>query len=297
MARRQGSYFLKFDGTDWLVDCERIENLRTVTARGIDLNTSDDVPSCSPGHRLYVVTSIWHYRLRLISISLALCTAVLVVDPLVAQASVKNPNVRSVLKATRAAISKESGVHVTHTSKSGSTSASVVADIGQTSGTEHVTSGSENVTITVTPSYAYLSGNKAGLGSIMGLSSAEQKGIGSDWLTMKAGTTPYKDLAASATISLVTSMLPSVKGTTYSADNLKNTKEYQLSWTTKATSSTPKEKSVFTISAAKAALPIKSTISTSSGAGTTTFSKWGERVTVTTPPSSSTIAYSKVFGS
>lgn len=230
------------------------------------------------------------FGLRIAALALGASTIVAVL-PLSVGASVTKPTTNSVIIATKAAISKQSGVHLLVTSKSGSTSTTVTADIGKSSGTETIDSGQDNVTIKVTPTYAYLGGNAAGLTAIIGLSSAEQKKVGSSWISMKAGTTPYKDLKSSVTITVLGSMLPVLKGTTFSKDNAK---DYLLTWTTKATSSTPKTKSVFTISSAKVTLPLKETVTASTGTGTTTFSNWGERVSVNVPSLSSTIAYSKV---
>ena len=63
-------------------------------------------------------------RLQLISLALG-ATLVLAVTPIAAQASVKDPTTKSVLKATLKAMAKVSGVHIYVTSKTG-TQSSVV---------------------------------------------------------------------------------------------------------------------------------------------------------------------------
>jgi hypothetical protein len=235
------------------------------------------------------------YRLDLISV--VLCTlAAVVVTPLVAQAATKNPTASAVLKATEAVVAKQSSVHVTHLSKSGSNTTSIVADVAKDSGTETITSGSEHVTIIVTPKYVYLSGNSTGLTSLMGLTAAQQKKVGAHSISMKSGTSPYSELAASATISLVDAVMPAASGTTVSTAKIDNIKYYELKWTIKATSTQPKAASVMTISFGKPSLPVKETITNKDGSASTSFSKWGERVSPVTPSSSSTVAYAKVFG-
>jgi hypothetical protein len=236
-------------------------------------------------------------RYRLVLLSIALCTvASPIATPLAAQASTKDPTASALLKATKSVIAKEASVHVTHVTKTGSATTSIVADVGKHNGTERITSGSGHVTITVTPDYVYLSGNSAGLVSIMGLTAADQKKVGSESISMKAGTTPYTDLASSATISLVDLVLPAAKGTTVSTKNVNNKKFYALKWTISATSTSPKAASVMTITEGKLALPFNETVTATSGVATTTFSRWGELIKAVAPPSSTVIAYAKVFG-
>ena len=129
----------------------------------------------------------------------------------------------------------------------------------------------------------------------MGLSAKEQKKVGTDAISMKAGTTPYKSLKSSITIPVLANLLPAVKGTAYSTRAVDGQQYYELSWTTKATSSTSKSKSVLTISEGAAVLPIRAVSTSSSRNGTTTFSKWGERISVSVPPTSQIIPYSKVI--
>ena len=235
-------------------------------------------------------------RHRLLLPSLSLATLVMVVAaPITAQASVKDPPASSVINTTKATIANEPGVHVLLTSKTSSTSTKLVADIGATSGVETITKGSDRATIKVTPTYAYLSGNAAGLISLMGLSTKEQKKVGTDVISMKAGTTPYKSLKSSITIPVLANLLPTAKGTTYSTRDIDGTPYYELSWTTKATSSTSKSKSVLTLSAGTAVLPIRELSTSSSRTGTTTFSKWGEHISVSVPSASQIIPYSKVI--
>src|ERR1700690_4472979 len=129
-------------------------------------------------------------RLQLVSLALGL-TVVLAVTPLSAQASVKNPTAKSVLKAALKAMTKTSGVHIYVTSTQGTVASVVVVDIGTTYGQETITSGKNTVKIIVTPTDAYLSGSPTGLVKIMQLTAAEQKKGGNLWVVVKSGTTPY----------------------------------------------------------------------------------------------------------
>jgi len=239
--------------------------------------------------------TIRSHRLHLTSVALAILTIIIGV-PIAAEASGKDPSAGAVINTTKSAMANESGVHVLVTSKTSSYSTKVVADIGATLGMETITEGSDEVTIKVTPTYAYLSGNAAGLTTLMGLSSKEQKKVGTDTISMKVGTTPYKSLKSSVTIPVLANLLPTVKGTNLSTVIISGGQYYELSWTTKATSSTSKSKSLITLSEGASVLPLRETDTSSSGSSTTTFSKWGESVSFSVPSVSRIIPYSKVFG-
>ena len=232
-------------------------------------------------------------RLSLISLALGV-TLVLTLSPIAAQASVKNPTTKSVLKATGKAMAKVSGVHVYVVSKSGTESSVVVVDIGATYGNETITSGKSSVSIIVTPTDAYLRGSASGLTTIMGLTAAEQKKVGNHSLVMKAGTSPYESFHTNLTTSVLAGILPAVTGTKYKVSG-DSSKDYQLTWKTAATSSAAATKSVLTISSGSKTLPIKEVITASSGGGTTTFSKWNEKVVEKAPKAANTIPYAKVI--
>jgi hypothetical protein len=239
------------------------------------------------------MASLRRHRPHLTSLTLTI-VAFMVAAPIAAGASTKELTASSVISTTKATMAKESGVHVVVTSKSSSASTEVIADVGATSGVETITEGSDSVTIEVTPTYAYLNGNAGGLISLMGLSAKQQKTVGTDAISMKAGTTPYKSLESSVTIPVLANLLPAVQGTTYSTAAIDGQPYYELSWSTKATSTTSKSKSVLTLSEGTAVLPIREVSTSSSRIGTTTFSKWGEHVSVSAPSTSRIIPYSKV---
>jgi hypothetical protein len=205
----------------------------------------------------------------------------------------------SVLKTTKAAIAQQPGVHVAINASSGSTSTTeqIIADVGATSGAETVIEGKAVLAVRVTPTEGYISGNLSGLTKIFGLSSADAKKVGIDWVSWKAGTSQYSHLKSGLTISAVTALLPKAKGTKLSTDFTNGAELYILKWTTAATSSTPKLSITLTVSAVGAALPVEQTVTASGGTEeTTTLSMWGEHVLVRTPPVASTIVSSKITG-
>ena len=235
-------------------------------------------------------------RRSALSLSLVALTGALAVgSALGAQAASTSPTAASLLTLTKNSLSTESGVHIVVTTLNNKVKSSVVADIGTTSGTETYTSGAETFTISVTPTFAYLSGSKTGLVNIMGLSAAQQKALGTHTLKMKKGTSQYTSFHSNLTANAYSQLLPATKGTTLLSKRDKATNGYQLTWTTKATSSSPKTVSVMVVSSGAKALPLRESVTTSSGSSKTTFTKWGEFVAIKVP--TNTIAYSKVFGS
>lgn len=232
-------------------------------------------------------------RFSLISLALGAALA-LTAGPIAAQASVSNPTTKSVLKAAKTAMGKESGVHIYVATKSGASKSTVVVDIGATYGEETITTGKSIVKIIVTPTDAYLSGSKTGLTTIMGLTAAEQKKVGNLSIAMKAGSAAYTRFHSNLTTAVLAGIMPVAKGTTFKVGGGTNSKDYQLTWKTSATSTASATKSVMTISSGSKTLPIKEVITGSTGGGTTKFSKWGEHVVEQAPPTADTIPYATV---
>lgn len=230
-------------------------------------------------------------QLRLAAATLAVTTLGGVL-PVSAGAS-SNPSAASLIAATKADLAKQSSVHVVVTSTSGGTKSSVVVDIGTSNGVETITTGKESVTISLTPTYAYLTGSALGLTTMMGLTAAQQKRVGNKAISMAAGTTPYKNFKANLTFTILSTVLPSLTGTKLGRGTGANANNYVLSWSTKAVGTSPATKSSLTISSGKNNLPISEYITSSSGNGTTSFSNWGEHIKVPVP--SSTITYTKAL--
>ena len=213
--------------------------------------------------------------------------------PSLAGAASKHATVASVLKAANAALLSEDSVHVSVSTLSGKVASSVIADIGKSSGRESYRSGDESFTISVTPTYAYLSGSKEGLIKLMDLTVDEQKKVGTEAIAMKKWSTPYTTFDSNLTSSTFSNLLPKAKGTTLLTKRDAATGGYQLSWKETATSSAPASTTVITISAGKKALPIKESVTTAEGTSKTTFTQWGESVDVKAP--AATVAYATVF--
>jgi hypothetical protein len=205
----------------------------------------------------------------------------------------------SVLSAAKSAIASQVSVHLVLTSSSRSTSAveRLQADLAKNRGTESISQGTGVVEIRITPAFGYIRGNASGLKTVFGMTAAQVKKVGKDWLAVKVGSSQYKALATSMTMSSVPSVLPPATGTRLYTPAGVGKRLYTLKWNTKATSTQPALASTLTISASGARLPVRET-TTALGRGqqTVVLSKWGERVVVSAPPASSTIPLSKVTG-
>ncbi len=201
------------------------------------------------------------------------------------------PTVSSVLKAAKRAVVSEKSVHIVVSSISGTTKNHVRADLGVSSGQEYFTSGNAAISIVVTPKYVYLSGNAKGLENLIGLTSAQQKKVGTKVIVIKAGTSPYASFQSNLTVVAFASFLPTSTGVSLGRDRHGN---YVLSWSKAATSSTAKTTSVLTISKGHQALPMSEVVKGGGGGGTTTFTRWGKSFSVTIHKHANTIAYTSV---
>jgi hypothetical protein len=205
----------------------------------------------------------------------------------------------SVIQAAKAAVATQTGVHVQFVARSHTKSKTeeIVADIGRTSGEETISLGSARLAIRVTPTRGYASGNVSGLTTLFGLTPAQAKKAGSDWVTWKSGTTQYGDLKEDVTMSSVNALFPKASGTKLSDRTTDGASLFALTWTVAASGSTPKLTNTLTVSATGPTLPVVATSTESDGTNaTTTLSRWDEPVVVVAPSAASSIASAKVTG-
>jgi len=213
-------------------------------------------------------------------------------------ASAATPSVATVVRSTKVALQKQTGAHLTSTatSRSSAQKEQITADLGTSEGQEASTTGAANVAIKVTPAYGYISGNAAGLTSTFGMSAAQAKTVGSKWVSWKAGTSQYTQLASDVHVSALLGVLPTVAGTTMSTVVTRGVRLYLLRWTVAATKTVPKLRYALTVSV-RSRLPVQETSSDAAGTKVaTTFSRWGQKVTVTVPPPASTLSSSALTG-
>ena len=238
--------------------------------------------------------SVLWTRVRLVQLFASAMAVIVTLFTFGAVAYAMATTASSVIKAAKKAVAGQAGVHVVLVAKNSSSSdiEKIVGDVGRTGGTEEISEDKATLTVEVTSSYAYVSGNSSGLTTIFGLSSADAKKVGRRWVSWKAGSSQYSQIKSDTTVPSVAALLPDAKGTKLSTEITNGSTFYVLKWTTAATSSSPKILNTLTVSA-RTTLPVEETATSSSGAKETTmFSKWGEHVLVRVPPVASTISSS-----
>jgi hypothetical protein len=229
------------------------------------------------------------------SLALLLLPAALVVTPVLSSTEASaNTSTTSIVAAAKTALASQHSVHLSVSIVQGSKTTVEVADLGTSTGIESIVSGTAKATVEVAPAFGYMAGDSSGLTSLIGLTTAQAKKLGSKWMSLKAGSAPYSDLKTAATIPALGALLPAAKGTTSSTETVGSSKLYVLKWTAAATSSSPKLSDTLSISMGKTPLPVKETQSDSSASETTEFSKWGESVVVHAPSAAATVPYTTI---
>jgi hypothetical protein len=235
-----------------------------------------------------------HFRAHALGAA-ALVAVVLPLAVLGAPASAGTVTAATVIKQAKAAIAAQSSAHLEFDAASSASSSTeqIVADVGSGTGRETVTDGTAVLHVMVTPQDGYISGSSSGLTSLFGMTAAEATKVGKRWEFWKKGTTQYKNLETVISVKSLESLLPKTKGTALSTKG----SDYVLTWTSAASSTTPKLSNTLSIAAKGTTLPLVETSTDSSGEKvSTSVTKWGEAIVVHAPPASSTIAAASVTG-
>lgn len=228
-------------------------------------------------------------------VGVALVGVALPLAALGAPAAAGTVTAAAVIKEAKAAIASQSSAHLAFKAASTTSSAKeqIVADVSTSGGTETVTDGAAVLHVMVTPNDGYISGSASGLTSLFGMTSAEATKVGKRWEFWKKGTTQYKNLESVVSEKSLQSLLPPSKGTTLSTRG----SDYVLTWTSAASSTTPKLDNTLSITAKGTTLPVQEVSTDAAGEKvTTSISKWGEAVVVHAPPAASAVAASKITG-
>jgi hypothetical protein len=210
----------------------------------------------------------------------------------------------SLVDGAKRAILAEGSVHLSvlgYPANSTRVTESIVADVGTVSARESLTAGKASASIRVTPQAAYFSGNNAGLTTLIGLSSSAAKKAGPHWVTMKKGTSEYKDFVTEETIGSVPATVLPGSGSAVKVSTAVSggrpvkvlTWEASLSGSGVSGSSKRFSETLF-LSGRAQPLPIMEVTRAGGDHETATFSDWGEKVTVSGPPPKSSIPYSSL---
>lgn len=237
----------------------------------------------------------------------ALCSAVgvIVIAPAFSSAGASTariltrgsiPTAKKLIAETQKMMSGQSSVHLTITSTDKSTkqSETVTEDAGTSYGLESIQFGSATASVRLTSKAAYISGNTAGLESIIGLSKSGAKTVDDKWIVVSKGSSQFTDIVEGGTIGPLTkSLFPSdAKSAKVKSKTLNGQDVFELTWT--ATSSSSKIDLALDIAAAGTRLPIQLTATEGDYVSITRFGRWGEHITVSVP--TKTISYSKLVG-
>lgn len=215
-------------------------------------------------------------------------------------APTNSPAVVALVTAVEKAMSTERGVHVAisgYQKGHGSPVETIIADMSARYATESIRNGSALASIRITPTAAYLSGNIAGLTSLIGLSAASAKKAGNRWVEAKARTTQYNALSTEDTLaSLPASVLPlGIGGVTVSSTGSATSKVRVLSW--KATVNNANEPLIekLVVSAGTSPLPLSEKTVAGGDTQEVSFTDWGQEVTVAPPPPTDVVTYSRLL--
>ena len=209
-------------------------------------------------------------------------------------------NAKSLEASVRRAILAEHSVHlvILEQGKASKGTERIVADVGRTVGNQVLTFGKSTAFVRVTSHAAYFKGNRSGLVTFFGLSSAVVDKIGHRWVSLAKRTSQYSGFKKEGTMaSLAPSILPTALDTVrLSVAHRDHQKDFVLSWTASPSGSSVKIAERLTIPSRGSYLPNEQTgrALDKSASETIAFTRWGEVVRAEAPKSS--IAYAKIAG-
>jgi len=216
--------------------------------------------------------------------------------PAAAASTSSTPSASALVKTVTKAILAARSAHFVVTSKTPTSTERIIADAGPSTGEQRISAGKSTAEVRVTKRYAYFEGNSSGLSTFFGMPSADIKKTGTKWVFMKAGTSQYTSFKDGIVVSsLPTGFLPTTtqaKTTTVTTSSYAGAPTYLMSWT--ITSNGKKVAENLEIAATGRALPVFASDVSGNDHSTTTFSKWGEVVSVKVP--TSLIALSALTG-
>lgn len=209
-----------------------------------------------------------------------------------------NPAAVALTARVSKAMLAQHSVHVVVRGRKGGSPAAaekIVADVSTTQGAESMTEGKATARIRIRPRSAYISGNSAGLTTLIGLPAADARKAGSHWVAVKAGTAEYKDLAREDTLAaLPASILPNA------TDSVRLTRSSTagkavdiLSWHV-GTDGSSTAVHVKLVVAAVTSLPLTETSTVGGDTQTVSFGGWGQPVTAAVPDKS--VPYPQITG-
>jgi hypothetical protein len=222
-----------------------------------------------------------------------LATLIAVAGSAPAQASAGRSSV--ILAASKASLDRQTTVRVSVVSRLVKKfTGSVVADLGTNTGREVIDSGHVKVKVLLTTKMSYISGNEAGLESFVGLPGPTAAKIGPNWITAPARSTMYAYVARSLNVIAVRSVTPPAKGVTMSRVTVAGEPAYRFTWIAKASGTTPITSKSIYLTTSGGYLPIEEVLQNVNGTTTTSFSRWGEKISFHLPNKHTLVPYARI---
>ncbi len=232
-------------------------------------------------------TNTWSRRMALSLLVPACAFPLALLYPSSSGALTTSNSASQLLKAAIASATQHGSVHVTVHFFSGSKTGEVVEDSALQSGVETVAIGQERVSIVLTDGMAYVTGNRQGLLSYMGLPASMATALAGQWISIPPTDRGFTSVVSGLTLS---SALHEVTPAGAVSQGRQKTVNGQSTISVSGTGSTGQARTSLFIATKRNRLPVEAVAATGNGKAVSgeivTFSRWGETVHTPKPPTS-----------
>jgi hypothetical protein len=191
------------------------------------------------------------------------------------------------LKSAIASATKQGSVRVTVHFFSGNKTGEVVEDSALQTGVQTVAIGQERVSIVLVDGIAYVTGNRQGLTSYMGLPASIATALAGQWISIPPTDSGFRSVISGLTLS---SALNEVTPAGSISQGKRKTLNGRSTFSISGTGSTGQARTSLFIATNGNRLPVEAVAATGSGKSVSgeivTFSRWGEKVHTPKPATS-----------
>jgi hypothetical protein len=238
-------------------------------------------------HYMDLSTNNWSRRTALSLLVPACVFPLAVLCPSTSGATKFSNSASQLLKTTIASATQRGSVHVTVHFFSGNKTGEVVEDSALQSGVETVAIGQERVSIVLADGNAYVTGNRQGLLSYMGLPASMATALADQWISIPPTDRGFTSVISGLTLS---SALHQVTPAGSISQGKQKTVNGQSTISVSGTGSTGQAKTSLFIATKGARLPVEAVAATGNGKAVSgeivTFARWGESVHTPKPATS-----------
>ncbi len=202
----------------------------------------------------------------------------------------------ALLNAAGSAMVSQGSVRVTLVGRSrGQSTASErsVLEMDGSTSSERIEEPNAHAAIIVTKDGAYLSGDRNGLTTLLGLNAPEAKQAGSHWIEVPKGSKEYAALAAANAITaLPASVVPGASDSVTVGSRFQNGRLLKsITWRGRVKNTSKALTETLELTSGAHPLPLRETTTAAGYRQTVLFTRWGQPVTVTAPPPSKVVSY------